>query len=321
MSARVFVTRRIPDAGLAPLREAGLAVDVYDSDEAITRSELLRRAAGAAALVTLLSERVDDELLDAAGPGLRVVANYAVGYDNVDVAACSRRGVTVTNTPDVLTEATADMAFALLLAAARRVVEGDALVRSGAWTGWQPEQLLGVPVAGTTIGLIGMGRIGTAVAKRARGFAMKVVFYGRGRHEEAEDELGAERLPLDELLATSDFVSVNVPLTPETRHLIGARELALMKPTAVLVNTARGPVIDEAALAAALAEERIFAAGLDVFEREPAVHGGLLGLKNVVLAPHLGSATVRARTDMALLCARAVVDVLAGRTPPNLVRP
>lgn len=318
---RVLVTRRLPDAGLAPLREAGLLVDVYDSDEAIPRAELLRRAAGAEALITLMSERVDDELLDAAGPGLKVVANYAVGYDNVDVAACARRGVAVTNTPDVLTDATADLAFALLLAAARRLVEGHDLVRSGRWTGWQPGQLLGMPVAGATLGLVGMGRIGSAVARRARGFGMRVLYYGRRRDAAAEAELGAAYAPLDELLRESDFVSVHVPLTPETRHLIGPHELAAMKPTAVLVNTARGPVVDEAALAEALRSGRLFAAGLDVFEREPEVHPDLLGLANVVLAPHIGSATVAARTDMALLCSRAVLDVLAGRTPPNLVRP
>lgn len=321
MTARVFVTRRLPAAGLAPLREAGLAVDVYDGEEAVPRRELLRRAAGAAALVTLMSERVDDELLDAAGPSLRVVANYAVGYDNVDMAACARRGVAVANTPDVLTDATADLAFALLLAAARRLVEGDALVRSGRWTGWQPEQLLGVPVAGATLGLVGMGRIGSAVARRARGFGMRVLYHNRRRDEAAEAELGAVHVPLDELLAESDAVSLHVPLTPQTRHLIGARELAMMKPTAVLVNTARGPVIDEAALAAALRAGRPFAAGLDVFEREPEVHPDLPGLPNVVLAPHVGSATLRARTAMALLCARAVVDVLDGRRPPNVVEP
>ncbi len=320
MSApRVLVTRRLPEAGLAPLREAGLDVDVHDADTAIPRDELLRRAAGAAALVTLMSERVDDELLDAAGPRLRVVANYAVGYDNVDVAACAARGVAVTNTPDVLTDATADLAFALLLAAARRLVEGDALVRSGTWTGWQPGQLLGRQVSGRALGLVGLGRIGGAVARRARGFGMRLAYHNRRRDEAAEAELGAVYLPLDELLATSDFVSLHVPLTPATRHLIGARELALMKPTAVLVNTARGPVVDEAALVDALREGRLFAAGLDVFEREPEVHPGLPGLANVVLAPHVGSATVETRTAMALACSRAVVDVLQGRTPPNLV--
>lgn len=321
MTARVFVTRRLPAAGLAPLREAGLAVEVHDSDEAIARDELLRRSAGVSALITLVSERVDDELLDAAGPGLRVVANYAVGYDNVDVAACARRGVAVTNTPDVLTDATADLAVALLLAAARRLVEGDALVRAGRWTGWQPGQLLGVPVAGATLGLVGMGRIGAAVARRARGFGMRVLYHNRRRDASAEEALGAVYRPLEDLLRESDAVSLHVPLTPATRHLIGARELALMKPTAVLVNTARGPVVDEAALAAALRAGRPFAAGLDVYEREPAVEADLLTLPNVVLAPHLGSATTRARTDMALLCARAVVDVLAGRTPANLVTP
>ncbi len=315
----MFVARRLPEAGLAPLREAGLHVDVHHSEEPITRQELLSRAAGAHALITLMSERVDDALLDAAGPQLKVVANFAVGYDNIDVPACRRRGVVATNTPGVLDDATADMAFALLLAVARRLPEGEALVRSGAWTGWRPEQLLGAHVTGATIGIVGLGRIGRAVARRARGFDMRLLYHNRRPDPAAERELNARYETMDELLSQSDFVSLHVPLTAETRHLIGQRELALMKPTAVLVNTARGPVVDEAALVSALQGGSIAGAGLDVYEDEPAVDPGLLGLQNVVLAPHLGSATRETRTAMARLCSEAVLAVLAGREPANAI--
>ncbi len=315
----MFVARRLPEAGLAPLREAGLHVDVHDAEEPITRQELLSRAAGAHALITLMSERVDDALLDAAGPQLKVVANFAVGYDNIDVPACRRRGVVATNTPGVLDDATADMAFALLLAVARRLPEGEALVRSGAWTGWRPEQLLGAHVTGATIGIVGLGRIGRAVARRARGFDMRLLYHNRRPDPAAERELNARYETMDELLSQSDFVSLHVPLTAETRHLIGQRELALMKPTAVLVNTARGPVVDEAALVSALQGGSIAGAGLDVYEDEPAVDPGLLGLQNVVLAPHLGSATRETRTAMARLCSEAVLAVLAGREPANAI--
>jgi len=319
VSLKVFVTRRLPEAGLAPLREAGLLVEVNAEDEPISRQALLQRVRGAAALITLMSERVDDELLEVAGPQLRVVANYAVGYDNIDVAACRRNGVVATNTPGVLTGATADMAFALLLAVARRLREGDELVRSGEWTGWQPLQLLGAQVSGATLGIVGLGRIGRAVARRARGFDMTVLYHNRNRDEDAESDLGVRYVSLDELLELSDFVSLHAPLTQETRHMIAAAELRRMKPSAVLINTARGAVVDEADLVEALRDGTIAGAGLDVFEEEPAVHPGLAPLPSVVLAPHLGSATLETRTEMALLCSRAVVDVLAGRQPPNAI--
>ena len=320
MSHKVFVTRRLPEAGLAPLRETGLLVEVNAEDEPIGRQALLQRVRGAAALITLMSERVDDELLEVAGPQLRVVANYAVGYDNIDVAACLRNGVVATNTPGVLTGATADMAFALLLAVARRLREGDELVRSGNWTGWQPLQLLGAQVSGATLGIVGLGRIGRAVARRARGFDMTVLYHNRNRDGDAESDLGVRYVSLDELLELSDFVSLHAPLTKETRHMLAAAELRRMKPSAVLINTARGAVVDEAALVEALRDGTIAGAGLDVFEEEPAVHPGLAPLPNVVLAPHLGSATLETRTEMALLCSRAVLDVLAGRQPPNAIR-
>lgn len=315
----MLVSRRLPDAGLAPLREAGLDVDVYDGDTPIPRGELLARVEGADGIVTLMSERVDDELLKAAGPQLKVVANYAVGYDNIDLEACSRHGVVATNTPDVLSDTTADMAFALLLAVARRIRSGDSLVRSGDWTGWEPEQLLGAQVTGATLGIVGMGRIGRALARRARGFDMRLLYHNRRADPEAERELGATYAALDELLGASDFVSLHAPLTPETRHLIGGRELRAMKKTAVLINTARGPVVDETALVSALRDGTIAGAGLDVFEHEPEVHPGLLDMDNVVLTPHLGSATLETRTAMALLCSHAVLAVLAGRKPENVI--
>jgi glyoxylate reductase len=311
----VAVTRPLPAPGTAPLEAAGLRVVANGEDRVLDPSELRALVIDAAALVCTLSDRVDDAVLDAA-PHLRVVANVAVGFDNVDVAALRARGVEVTTTPDVLTEATADMAWALLLAAARRLGEGDRLVRTGTWAGWTPTQLLGQPVWGRRLGIVGLGAIGRAVARRARGFGMDVAYSGRRRLEpEAEAELGVVHLELDELFAASDVVSLHAPLGPDTRHLVDARRLALMKPTAVLVNTGRGALVDEAALVRALDEGRLFAAGLDVFEREPTVHPGLLGRDDVVLAPHLGSATTEARAAMVDLCVRNVLEVLAGRPP------
>ncbi len=274
------------------------------------RSALLREVAGAHGLIALLTDRIDDALLVAAGPQLKIVANHAVGVDNVDLDACSRRGVVVTNTPDVLTEATADMTFALLLAAARRIVEGDALVRGGTWTGWEPTQHLGADVAGATLGIVGLGRIGKAVARRAAGFGMKVVHHGR-----------SSGLPFAELLVTSDFVSLHCPLDAGTRHLIDATALGRMKRTAILVNTARGGCVNEAALAVALEAGTIAGAALDVFETEPRVHRGLLASRKVVLAPHAGSATTSARRRMGEICATAVRAVLDGRRPDTVVNP
>jgi lactate dehydrogenase-like 2-hydroxyacid dehydrogenase len=319
--ATVFVTRPLPDPGPASLVAAGLRVVQHPDDRPPTPGELRAGVAGAAALLCLLTDRVDADLLDAAGPGLRIVANLAVGHDNVDVAAAVARGVVVTNTPDVLTEATADLTWALLLAAARRVVEGDALVRSGSWAGWSPTQLLGLPVAGRTLGVVGLGAIGTAVARRARGFGMPVLYCARRPHEDAARELGARRVPLDELLATADVVSVHTPLTPETHHLLDAAALATMKPTAILLNTARGPVVDEAALLDALRDRRIAAAGLDVYEREPTVTAGLAALDNVVLLPHLGSATTGARAAMVRCCCDNIRAVLGGHPPLTPVTP
>jgi glyoxylate reductase len=285
----------------------------------IPRAELLTAVSGAAALVSLMSDRVDAELLDAAGPRLRVVANFAVGHDNIDVTECTRRGVVVTNTPDVLTDATAEHAFALLLAVARRLREGDQLVRSGDWAGWEPTQLLGRQVSGAVLGIVGLGRIGAAVAARARAFGMEVLYHNRRPAPELERATGARMASFAELLSNSDFVSLHCPLTPATHHLVDADALALMKPTAVLVNTARGAIVDEAALITALSTGALWGAGLDVFEHEPRLTPGLAELPNVVLAPHTGSATEAARDAMARLCAEAVVTVLGGGLPPNTV--
>lgn len=336
---RVYVTRRLPEEALNILNSE-FEVAIWDKeDEAVPRDVLLREVKSAYGLLSLLTDRVDKELL-AAAPNLRIVANMAVGYDNVDLAECSRRGVLVTNTPDVLTEATADLAFALLLAAARRLTEASGALMAGGWKSWSPMFLTGQQVHGATLGIIGMGRIGRAVARRAEGFSMKVLYCSRKRNasdEEADQDrdqardraqnqaqdqdreleqgtkrpVSARAASLEELLTQSDFVSVHLPLTPETRHFISAREISLMKPTAVLVNTSRGAVVDETALTDALRSGRIFAAGLDVFETEPLpMDSPLRQLKNVVLLPHIGSATVRTRTDMAVLAARNIAEYL-----------
>lgn len=320
MAFKVLVARRLPEAAMSLL--AGRAkLDVQEGERPLSKSELMARLADKHALICQLIQTVDAAVL-AAAPELRIVANVAVGYDNIDVAAATQRRIAVTNTPGVLDEAVADFTWALLLAAARRVVEGDALVRSGTWRGWDLLLLLGTDVYGKTLGLYGFGRIGRAVAARARGFRMRTLYYARHRAPaETEEELAARWVDRETLLRESDLLSLHVPLTPETYHAIGARELAQMKPTAILINASRGPVVDEAALAAALVAGQIAGAALDVFEEEPRVHPKLLGLKNVVLAPHLGSGSVETRTRMAVLAAENVLAVLEGKRPPNLVNP
>jgi lactate dehydrogenase-like 2-hydroxyacid dehydrogenase len=315
MPARIVVTRRIPDPAIERLRGAG-EVWVSPHDRPLSTAELHEAVAGADAVVTLLHDRVDDGFLDAAGPGLRIVANVAVGYDNVDVAACASRGVVVSNTPGVLTEATADIAFALVLMATRRLGEGERLIRSGTAWSWSMFFMLGSGVQGKTLGIVGLGKIGQATARRARAFGMEIAYAGRRRAPEAvEAELEARYMTLDELLAVADVVSLHCPLSAETRHLIDAAALGRMKPSAFLVNTTRGPVVDEAALAEALRAGTIAGAGLDVFEHEPEVHPGLLDLENVVLIPHLGSATIETRTAMGVLAAENVAAVLSGAAP------
>jgi glyoxylate reductase len=296
--------------------------EVWEGEDAMPRDDLLRRIAGRVAAITLLTDRVDDELLDAAGPDLRIVANYAVGFDNIDVDACTRHDVLASNTPDVLTETTADTAWALMMAAARRIAQGDRFLRSRTPWIWGPEMMLGRDIHGKVLGVVGFGRIGQAVARRGRGFGMAVRYHDPFRPPpEIERELGAEFRELDELLAESDFVSIHVALTPESRHLFDRERLRRMKPTTVLVNTSRGPVIDEAALVEALRAGDLFAAGLDVFENEPEVHPGLLELDNAVIIPHLGSATVETRDAMGFLAIENVTAALEGRRPPTLLNP
>lgn len=320
MTARVVVTADLPghpDRMLEPTYEV-----VRPADGVVMNVEELEASVeGASAVVTLLAHRVDASLLERA-PDLQVVANVAVGIDNVDVAAATERGVVVTNTPDVLTEATADLAWALLLGVAREVPENHRRLRAGAYRIWLPGQFLGADVHGRSLGVVGFGRIGRAVARRAVGFSMRVRYHQPRRLEEAEEAaLGATWASLEELLGESDFVSLHCPLRPETHHLIDGARLAQMKPGAFLINTSRGPVVDEAALAAALREGRLAGAGLDVYEREPEVHPALLACENAVLLPHVGSATRSTREAMARLAVESVLDVLEGRAPVHPVNP
>ncbi len=314
------MTRPLPAPATQPLLDAGLEVVQQEADRPATRDELLAGARGAAAILAMLTDRIDAELLDVA-PDLRVVANLAVGFDNLDVGAATDRGVVLTNTPGVLTDATADLAFALLMAAARRLGEGERLVRGGRWKVWGPSMLLGHPVAGQTLGIVGLGAIGTAVARRARGFDMSVVYVNRHPKPAAEAATGARRVELDELLATSDFVSLHAPLNDRSRHLIDAPALERMKRTAVLVNTARGALVDEVALVTALRSGSIAAAGLDVFEDEPSLAPGLAELDNVVVLPHIGSATTATRAAMVELACANIVAVLRGGRPPTPLNP
>ena len=316
MPEKVLVTREIPEAGLRPLEDYDLTVL---SEAPPARDELLEAAEGAVGVLSNVTEKMDAEFMDAAGEGLKVIANMAVGYDNVEVEAARERGIVVTNTPGVLDETTADTAFMLLLAAARRLGESERTLRAGDWEWWGPKLFVGVDVWGKKLGIVGMGRIGQAVARRGRGFGMEILYHNRSRKEDAEKEFDARRVELDELLETADFVSVHTPLTDETRHLIGPEELRRMKLTAVLVNTSRGPVVDEGALADALAGGRIFAAGLDVYEEEPRVHPKLLELENAVLAPHIGSGSQETRDRMAVLAAENIVAVLSGEGPKTPV--
>ncbi|NWF72049.1 MAG: D-glycerate dehydrogenase [Nitrospirae bacterium] len=313
----LYISRLLPDPVMAVVRQQfQLVAEPFGTVPA--QSALREGLCHADAAIVTLGDCVDAETIHVA-PRLKILANYAVGYNNIDLAAAQQRGLIVTNTPDVLTDATADLTWALLLATARRVVEGDALVRSGHWTGWSPTQLLGAEVSDKTLGIIGMGRIGQAVAQRAVGFRMPVLYHTGRAMAVSSLPREWEYRSLQNLLVEADVVTIHVPLTPATHHLIGSRELSWMRPTAFLINTARGPIVDEAALVEALKRGIIAGAGLDVYEEEPALHPGLAQLKQAVLLPHLGSATLQARVQMGLVCLKNIQAVLDGRPAPNQV--
>lgn len=317
---KVLSTRPLFDAARKLLNQY-FDVEYWTDPARISRAELLKRVADKEALICLLTEKVDEELL-AKAPKLRIAATVSVGFDNIDVPACTKRKVVATHTPGVLDDTTADFAWALLMAIARRVLEGDAWIRAGEWPGWDLDQLCGADVWGKTLGILGFGRIGRGVARRAEGFRMRILYNDAIRASaETERELGAEFVERDRLFAESDFISVHVPLLPETRHLISTGNLSKMKRSAYLINTSRGPVVDEAALAAALEAGTIAGAALDVFENEPKVHPALVGRKDVILTPHIASASVETRTKMAVMAAENVVALFGGRRPPNALNP
>jgi glyoxylate reductase len=319
MGWNVFVTRRIPQAGIDLLKKQCQIVDVNPDDRVLTRKELMESIKGRDGVLCLLTDKIDGEVMEAAKPSCRVFANYAVGYDNIDTEAARNRSLRVTNTPGVLTDATAEMAWSLLFSAARRIVESDKYLRTGRWSGWGPMQFHGQDITGRTLGIVGAGRIGSNFALKSSGFNMKVLYTDIATNPELEKKLGARKVGFEELLSNSDFISLHVALMPETRHLIGKRQFELMKPTAVLINTARGPIIDEQALIEALKTRKIAAAGLDVYENEPKLTPGLADLENIVICPHTASATVETRTRMAVMAAENLLAVLAGKEPPNAV--
>ena len=317
---KVFVTRKLPEKGLKILYDECDEVEVYPHDRIPSKEEIIEGLKGKDGLLCLLTDRIDRDVISS-NPKLRAISNYAAGYDNIDVDEATKRGIVVTNTPDVLTNATAELAWALLFAVARRVVEGDKFTREGRFRGWAPMLLLGKELRGKTLGVIGAGRIGTAFALKAKCFDMKVLYYSRSRNEVLEEKLGARKVDLDTLLRESDFVSIHLPLTEETHHLIDYDKICLMKRDSIIVNTARGAVIKEKDLVRALKERKIFGAGLDVYENEPEVSEELKSLDNVVLLPHIGSATLETRTEMAILAAENLVKALKGERPRYCVNP
>jgi glyoxylate reductase len=316
--AKVYVTRKIPELAIQMLKEK-FDVKVWEGELPVPREILLKEVEDIDGLLPLLTEKIDSEVIETAKK-LKIVSNYAVGYDNIDVKAATEHGIMVTNTPGVLTETTADLAFALLMSCARRIVESDKYVREGKWKTWGPQLFLGRDIYGATLGLVGAGRIGTAVAKRAAGFNMKIVYYSRSRKPELEEEFGAKQVFFDQLLEQSDFISIHVPLTVETKHLFNKSAFEKMKKTAILINTARGPVVDESALYDALVNGEIAYAGLDVTDPEPIeMENPLLKLDNVIVVPHIGSASIATRTKMATMAAENLIAGLEGKVPPNLV--
>jgi len=320
MSKKVFVCRPIPEDGILALRKKGFQVEVNPEDRVLSKEELKEKVAGCDAVLALLSDKIDGEVLDAAGKQLKIVANYAVGYDNIDVPAAKERKVFVSNTPGVLTEAVAEHTFALLLAVAKRIVEADRFVREGKFKQWEPKGFLGPQIWGKTIGIIGLGRIGSFVAQIARGgFNMEILYYDVKKNEEFEMRFSAKYHEVPTLLKNSDFVTLHVPLMPATHHLIGAKELGQMKEGAILINTSRGPIVDEVALVEGLKAKKIAGAGIDVYEHEPQLTPGLADLPNIVMTPHTASATHEARSAMSRIAAENIIAVLEGKQPPNPV--
>jgi lactate dehydrogenase-like 2-hydroxyacid dehydrogenase len=317
----VYVTRQIPQPGIDLLKQHCAVVDINPRDEVLPRAELLKQVRGRDGVLCLLTDTIDREVFDAAGKQCKGFANYAVGFNNVDIQEATRRGILVSNTPGVLTDATADMAWALLFCVARRLVEADAFMRSGQFKGWGPMMFLGGDITGRTLGVIGAGRIGSAMAAKSAGFGMRVLYYDLLENKDLETKLGARKVGLEELLRESDFISVHLDLNEKTRHFIGEPQLRLMKKTAYLINTSRGPVIDETALVRALKENWIAGAGLDVYEDEPAMKPGLKDCWNAVLCPHIASATFQTRAKMAIMAATNLIAMLKGERPPNLVNP
>jgi glyoxylate reductase len=318
--AKIFITRQIPGNHLEQLKTAGHELIVSEFNRPLTGEELVSRVKGADAILTLLTDRIDGDLMDAAGPQLKVISNYAVGFDNVDIKAASDRQILVTNTPsDEVNEAVAEHTWVLIMAIARRVIEADEFVRQGGYKGWEPDIFLGPSIVGKTLGIIGLGRIGSMVARRARGYDMAILYNKHQPDPEAEKELGVMFATLDELLAKSDFVTIHVPLTDETRHLINEETLAKMKKGSYLINTARGPIVDEASLIAALQTGKLTGAALDVYEDEQNVPKELLGMQNVITTPHIASGTFEARDKMGEMAVGAILDILDGKKPANLV--
>lgn len=316
---KIYMTRKILPAGISLLSDFTNQLEINPKDYQLSHEDLLKNVKGASAIASMLSDKIDAEVMDAAGNQLKVIANYAVGYNNIDVAEAARRGIMVTNTPDVLTNATADLAWALIMATSRRIVESDQYCRDGKFSEWAPELMLGMELTGKTIGILGAGRIGQATARRAKAFDMNIIYCSRYDKFAFEVETKAKRVGLEDLLKEADIVSIHLPLAPETFHLLDYHELCLMKKNSILINTGRGPIVNESALVKVLKEGKIAAAGLDVYEEEPKIHPELLKMKNTVLLPHIGSATTETRSKMSEMVARNIIDGLSGKEPANLV--